>query len=60
MEKKDKPFTAKGNGWVSCAIGSGKGKSAIWRCEKCGWEAEVSAWKPAACPRCDQPFDQYH
>lgn len=59
MEKKDKPLVTKGNGWVSCGIGSGNGKSAVWRCENCGWEAEISAWKPTACPRCDHPFGIY-
>lgn len=56
QEKHDAPPAVKGNGWVSCGIGSGNGGAEIWSCEKCGWEAEVSAWKPAACPRCNHPF----
>jgi len=56
-ENRENPSAVKGNGWVSCGIGSGNGGSEIWRCEKCRWEAEISAWKPKACPRCNQPFE---
>jgi len=56
MEKHEKQPAIGGNGWVSCGIGSGTGKAEIWRCEKCAWEAEVSAWRPKACPRCSHPF----